>query len=169
MIDILHNLGDDALSNLFDCILVPFPGAIDAVNTQFRIQNVSIPSVGVGTYETHYKTQRITKPNGKIEDPKEFSFDYRVDKNWNIYNGFKNWKNIVANTKTGIMTPDLPGSIRIPITVITTDSNGVPTGGKWIFEGTYIINQGEVGFDYTAGDPIMVTVTFGYLTLNDNF
>lgn len=166
-VDVLFNLGDDALQNLFDVIIPPFPGVINATQTQFRIQNFTIPTTGVGNYDIHYKTQMIRKRNGKIEDPKEFSFEFRVDKYWTIYNGLKNWKNIVGNTRTGVLAPDLPGIIRVPITVITTDSANVPTGGRWIFEGSYIQTLGDVPFDYTAGDPLAVTATFAYLTLND--
>ena len=164
-VDILYSLGDDALANLFDCIIPPFPGVLNPVQAQFRITGFTVPTTGVGEYEINYKTQRITKPNGLIEDPKEFSFDFRVDKFWLIYNGFKNWKNIVANTRSGLMSPDI--NIRVPITVIATDSAGVPTGGSWLFEGCWIKTLGDVAFDYTSGDPLTCTVTMGYLALND--
>lgn len=168
-VDVLYSLGDDALQNLFDVIIPPFPGAINTIDTQFRVQNFTIPTTGVGTYEIHYKTQMIRKPSGKIEDPKEFSFEFRIDKNWIIYNGLKNWKNIVANTRTGVMTPDIIGAIRVPITVIAIDSANIPTGGKWVFEGSHILTLGDVPLDYTSGDPIAVTATFNYLALNDLF
>jgi len=172
MIDIIANLGDDALQNLFDMILPPFPGVIDPVSTNFRIQNFSIPATGVETYEIHWKTQKMTKPSGKVTMANTFNFDFRVDKNWNIYNGFKNWKNIIADTRLGTMAPDNIGgvsAIRVPVTVISSDANGIPTGGKWVFEGVFIKELGEVSFDYTTGDPIKVNVIMEFMVLDDTF
>lgn len=166
-VDLLYNLGDDALQNLFECIIPSFPGAEDVPGTQFRIQNFTIPASGVGEYEIHYKTQMITKPSGKIEQTKEFSFDFRVDRLWRVYAGLKSWKNTIANTRLGFMAPDELFSFRRPITVITTDPNGTPTSGKWVFEGSWIKTLGDVGFDYTSGEPIMVTATFGFQVMND--
>ncbi len=173
-IDQIFQLGDDALQNLFDVIIPPFPGALDPISVNFRVQNFTIPATGVETYEIHYKTQKATKPSGKITMPNEFSFDFRADKYWLIYNGFKNWKNIVAHTKLGTMTEDvrigqIRSNIRVPITIISTDANGIPTGGRWIFEGSFIQELGEVGFDYTVGDPVTVSITMGFLVLNDTF
>jgi len=172
-IEHVFNLGDDALQNLFDVIIPPFPGALDPVSVNFRVQNFTIPETGVETYEIHYKTQKATKPSGKIAMPNEFSFEFRADKYWLIYNGFKNWKNIIAHTKTGAMAEDVKmgqtSSIRRPVTVISTDANGIPTGGRWVFEGAFIQSLGEVGFDYTAGEPLTISVTMGFLVLDDTF
>ncbi len=172
MIDVIAKLGDDALKNLFDMILPPFPGAIDPVSTNFRIQNFSIPATGVETYEIHWKTQKMTKPSGKIVMENNFNFEFRVDKYWAIYNGLKNWKNIIADTRLGTMSPDsLKGAslIRVPVTVISTDANGLPTGGKWVFEGAFISQLGEVAFDYTTGDPITVSATMNFMVMQDTF
>ena len=172
MIDVIAKLGDDALKNLFDMILPPFPGAIDPISTNFRIQNFTIPATGVETYEIHWKTQKMTKPSGKVTMDNSFSFSFRVDKYWEIYNGLKNWKNIIADTRYGTMTPDnIKGvsAIRVPIVIISSDANGIPTGGKWIFEGSFIKELGEVAFDYTSGEPIEVDVTMNYMVLQDTF
>jgi len=171
-IDVVQNLGDDALQNLFDIIFPPFPGLITGPDPiRFRITNLSIPATGNTPYEVHYKTQMFTKPSGKVSMPNEFTFTFRVDKFWRIYTSFKNWKNIVADTRTGVLAEDvgigIAGSIRVPVTVIASDSNGVPTGGKWLFEGCYVQELGEVGFDYTAGDPITVDVTMAFMVMND--
>lgn len=173
LIDQIALLGDDALSNLFDLIIPPFPGAIDFTQTRFRVTNLTIPATGNSPYEVHFKTQMMTKPSGKVVMPNEFSFEFRVDRFWNIYAGFKNWKNIVLDTRTGFMTPDVgvgvSGTIRVPITVIATDPQGVPTGGRWIFEGCYVQEIGDIGFDYTSGDPINVSVTMAFMVMNDAF
>ena len=64
----------------------------------------------------------------------QFNFDFRADKFWLIYNGFKNWKNIIAHTKLGTMAEDIaigqPSSIRVPVTIVSTDANGVKFIGK---------------------------------------
>lgn len=169
MIDLLYNLGDDALTNLFDVILPPFPGAIDPIQTQFRVFSLNIPSTGADTYDVHYKTMHIPKISGKVVDPKRFSFSFRVDHYWKVYNGLKNWKNLILNTRTGFKTLDIAGVFRVPITILSSGSGGELTGGKWVFEGAACLNVADVPFNYESGDPLTLDAEFTYLVLNDNF
>ncbi|HUV85036.1 MAG TPA: hypothetical protein VMV86_04955 [Methanosarcinales archaeon] len=170
-IDVVAALGDDALKNLWDLIIPPFPGVIDPVSLPFRVQNLTIPKSGNTPYEVHYKTQKMTKPSGKVEAENQFTFEFRVDKYWLLYKGLRNWKNTVMDTRYGTMTPDIgigsAGSIRVPITAMAVDSNGVPTGMLWIFEGSFCQDIGDVALDYTTGDAITVTVTMGFMAMND--
>lgn len=166
----IQNLGDDALTNLFDMEIGTVPFLPNLQSTVLRVQNISIPETGANTYEVHYKTQVFTKPAGKVNAPNEFSFEFRVDRNWLIYKGFVAWKNAVANTYSGEIGSDGPNSdIRVPISVWAVGGDGLrPSGvGVWRFEGCYPTSVGEVSFDYTSGDPITVSVTMNYLRLND--
>lgn len=166
----IRQLGDDALSNLFDMEIGTIPFIPNLQSTVLRVQNFEIPATGANTYEVHYKTQMFTKPAGKVNAPNEFSFEFRVDRNWAIYKGFAAWKNAIANSYSGAIGPDGgETNFRVPISVWAVDGNGLSPGGLgvWRFEGCYITELGSVGFDYTSGDPITVSVTMNYLRLND--
>ncbi len=170
MIDQIYNMGDDAFTNLFNISIAPIAFIDNLTSTILRVQNITIPATGANTYEVHYKTQMITKPSGKVDSPNEFTFDFRVDRNWAVYKGFVAWKNAVANTFTGSISSDSAlDNVRIPITVWAVNANGdpIPTLGSWTFKGCFCQNVGDVGFDYTSGDPITVTVTMGFLAMDD--
>lgn len=172
-IDLIANLGDDALTNLFD-MGIPVVSGIPELDTnvRLRIQNFTVPATGANTYEVHYRTQMMTKVGGKVDAPNEFSFDFRVDRNYNVYRAFKTWKNLVANSSSGVIMNDdgLTNPYRVPISVWPVDSNGdgISGAGSWTFAGCFVQNVGEVSFDYTSGDPITVTVTMGYIRMDDS-
>ncbi len=168
-IEVIQALGDDALANLFEISIGPSEFIGDLASTLLRIQNFNIPATGANTYEVHYKTQMMTKVGGKINAPNEFTFDFRVDRNWVLYKGFSSWKNAVANSSTGIIMDDSVAAFRVPISVWATDGNGIKVSalGQWDFKGCFVQNIGEIGFDYTSGDPLMITVTMGYMKLDD--
>lgn len=165
-IDQIFELGDDALANLWDMSIGNISFIPNVTSTVLRVQNLTIPATGANTYEVHYKTQVFTKPSGKVDAPNEFSFDFRVDRNWLIYKGFVAWKNAVANSSSGVIGPD---ELRVPITVWAVSGDGAkPSGlGQWTFDKCFVSNIGDVGFDYTSGDPITVTVTMNFLKMND--
>ncbi len=169
-IETIQNLGDDALSNLFEISISPIGFLSDITSTLLRVQNFNIPPTGANTYEVHYKTQMFTKVGGKVNAPNEFTFDFRVDRNWVVYKGFKVWKNAVANSATGVIASDgIGNAFRVPITVWATDGNGIKISGfgQWSFAGCFLQNLGEISLDYTSGDPIMLTVTIGYMLMDD--
>lgn len=169
-VETIYNMGDDALQNLFDMSIGTIPYVNDLTATLVRVQGFTIPATGSGTYEVPYKTQKITKPSGKVETPNEFTFDFRVDRNWAIYKGFVAWKNAVANSYTGAIAPDnFLSNNRVPIDVWAVAPTGEPIVGfgKWSFKGCYPSSVGDIGFDYGVGDPIMVTITMQFLGLDD--
>lgn len=170
MIDQIYAMGDDAFTNLFNISIAPIAFIDNLTATLLRVQNLTIPATGANTYEVHYKTQMITKPGGKVDSPNEFTFDFRVDRNWLVYKGLVAWKNAVANSFTGSIGNDNAlDNVRIPITVWAVDANGdpIPSLGSWTFKGCFCQNIGDVGFDYTSGDPITVTATMGFLAMDD--
>lgn len=169
----VYSMGDDAFQNLFDLQFgsVAIPGLTDLNTLALRVQNLTIPSSSAGEYEVHYKTQRITKPNGKIESPQEFSFDIRVDRNFLVYKAFLIWKNRVANGYTGEIGEDnLLVNNRVDITVrpVSPNNNPLPGINQWTFVGCYVHTLGDIPFDYTAGEPLIVNVTMKCLGLDDN-
>lgn len=160
--------GDDALQNQFEFVIPPFPGAIDNIGASIRVASFDIPEIVIGTYERHYKTQKFEKPSGKIETANEISFNFDMDKSFTIYNGFRNWINIVGDSKTGIMTSDYVAgvaSFRVPIVVFSVDSAGDRTGGEWTFEGAFIKSLGTVSYDKTSGDPIECSAILSFIAM----
>ncbi|MFW6225378.1 MAG: hypothetical protein ACOC3V_00300 [bacterium] len=169
-VDKIYEMGDDALQNLFDISIDQLSYINDIGSTILRVQNLTIPGSGANTYEVHHKGSMITKPGGKVDAPKEFSFDFRVDRNWLVYKGLVLWKNAIANSITGIVSNDeLGDNNRINLTAwaVQPDGDAIPNFGKWLFKGAWISNIGDVGFDYTTGDPIVVTATFNCLGIDD--
>lgn len=172
-IETIYAMGDDAHQNLFQIsfnnIAPFFPQSPETILT--RIQNFTIPGTGSDTYEVHYLTQVIEKPSTKINYTKEFSFDIRVDQNWLVYNGFKLWKNAVANSYTGIIGQDnIASNNRTDVTVwpLYPDGTSIPGFNHWAFKGAYVKTLGDVTFDMTVGEPIITNVTFGFLALDDD-
>ena len=170
-VDIIYNMGDDALQNLFDISIGPMAYLNNLMSTLFRVQGFTIPGTGVSMYDVNYKTQKITKPGGKIEAPNEFSIDFRVDRYWYVYKGLVAWKNAVANSYTGVIGPDNRLSHnRVPITVWPVESTAIPIPNftQWTFVGCMCTAIGDIGFDYTAGDPLTITATFNFLAMDDS-
>lgn len=170
-IDAIYLAGDDALANQFQVIIPPFQGIVDNVYTTLRITTIEIPDSAVGTYEINYGTQKMTKASGKIDTANEFSFTFRNDKQWNTYQGFKNWKDFVINEETGIAAEDIaPGgtsNYRVPITVFSVDSNGTPTGISRVMEGCFPSTVSGISFDVTSGEPLETTITMQFMKMRE--
>jgi hypothetical protein len=161
---------DDAFQNEWEIIIPPFPGVIKSEDTQIRVTGVNIPAFTPGKYTVDYKSQRATKPSGKIETTNELTFDFRVDKNWEVYKGFRNWINIIANHNSGGIGIDYKDGVpinRVDVTVLTIDTLGEPTGETWVFTGSWISNLAEIPFTYESGDPLILTVTLDFIKMID--
>lgn len=166
-IDSIYNLGDDSLSTEWQVVIPTFPGVLDLANIPFRVTELTLPGYSVDTYIIDYKTQKFTKPKAKITTPTSFSFTFRIDKYWQVYESFEAWLNYIGNNDTGVMTPDmaLPGGsslIRIPIDVIPIDSAGTVTKKGWTFVNSYIKSLDGVTFNQT-GEVLTAKAEFEYL------
>jgi hypothetical protein len=165
-IDTILSLGDDALSQEWEIILPPFPGAIDATSTALRITDLTLPEISIGTYNIDYKTQSFTKPNGKITTPHTFDFTFRIDKFWQVYQGLENWLNFIGNNDSGIMSPDILAGqaslVRIPIDIIPIDSNGTVTKAGWSLTGCFISKLDGVTFNQ-SGTVLTAKAEFNYV------
>ena len=169
MIDTVFKLGDDALDSQAVIVFQPLLFLTQMDPLQFRITNFSIPEFAVGTYDVTYKTQKFTKPSARVETSNSFSFSFRADKYWTIYQLLLRWKNLIADDRTGAIAEDVgalsgQSAIRTDFSVMTIDSNNVITSQGWKFEKAFIKSLGSVSFDQTSdGRPIVVPVTLEYV------
>lgn len=168
-IDVIYRLGDDALDNQAIIVFQPLLFLTEMDPLQFRISSFSIPEFSIGTYPVSYKTQTFNKPNGRIETPTAFSFSFRADKYWAIYQLLLRWKNLIGDDVTGAMAEDVgalsgESSFRTDFSVMTLDSNGIITSQGWHFTKAWLQSLGSVSFDQTSdGQPINVDVTLEYV------
>ena len=160
----LINIGDDALSNEFD-IFFPsgIPGFTLLTDLAIRTTTVAIPEQSVGTYDTNYKGRKVTKRNNMNETPTEFTFTYRIDKNYLTYIGLSSYFNTYCNQKTSAYLPDITlggaSTSRFPIVVAPVDANGVTVNSGTTFEGCFIKTLGGWSHDNSSGEPLTCDVT----------
>jgi hypothetical protein len=168
MIETIYSLGDDALNNQFQMTIPSFPGVLDINATNLRVTEVTFPGYEVSTYTVDYKTQKFTKPAGKITTENSFDFTFRIDKYWKTYEGFEKWLGTILNPDTGVMSPDIdvPGAvstIRVPITLVPVATDGTELKGGWDFTGCYPSAIDGVSFTQSDGTPLTVKVTMQYV------
>jgi hypothetical protein len=177
-IESVFNLGEDAFTNLFEMVftkvpsLVTAPTGFDIQKEKLRITNFTVPGSGWESYEIPYITESITRVGSKVEITKEFSIDIRVDRNYNIYKFFWNWKNAVLNSYTGAMGVDnqFNDGLRTSISIwaIQPGPGGTPVPGvKWKFEGVICKNVPDIDFDYDNSDPLSISIDFEFLRMDD--
>jgi len=187
MIDIIYQLGDDALGNFFQIFIPSFtlvstdPNSnlngisIDTGNIILRTTTIQIPESGATTYNVNYKTQEFAKIAGKVNSTKTFSMALRIDRYYKEYQKILQWKNAIANPFTGVIGADAFGSAgssnRVDITVQPIDSDGevIETSLYWILHNAFIQTVPEISFDYGAGEPISTTLAFQCSTLEEVF
>jgi hypothetical protein len=169
MLDIAFKMGDDAVDNEGMIVFEPLSFMANAEALQFRISNFDIPEFSQDSYVVHYKTQEFEKPKGNITTPKEFTFTFRVDKYWTIYDELMTWKQLIGNDDTGAVAEDVSpltasSSLRTNFSVFPMDSNGTVTYKGWKFTNAWIKNLGSVSFDQTStGEVLNVSVTLSFV------
>jgi hypothetical protein len=168
MIETVFRLGDDALDNQGEIVITPIAifGQEDPI--RMRITSFDIPEFAVGSYEVNYKTQKFTKPTGRVSETNAFTFSFRADKYWAIYNALLAWKMSISNDRTGVVSEDVSISgaspYRTDFTVMVRDSAGVVTNLGWQFTHAFIKSLGSISFDNASdGQPITVSVTLEYV------
>jgi hypothetical protein len=175
-VDIIYAMGDDAFVNAFDLQFGPIniPGISDLSSAALRVENLTVPGLTINEYDVNYKSMKITKPNGKIEDPKEFTFTIRLDRPMLVYRLLIEWQKLVQDPNTGAIGADnLIESYRMPFLTVAPSSPGVavalPEGvNQWTFRGVYPKAVPEIPFDFSSGDPIKLSVTMGMLSLDNS-
>ncbi len=170
-IDDIFAAGDDALANQFSIEITELAGLFALPNPiKIRTVTCNIPNYAVGTYTVDYKTQKFTKPSGKIDTPNEFQFSFRVDKYWTTYQALLAWKRFIADEESGAMAEDVGAisgvsSFRTDIIVRAIDSNDVETYSGWKFHQAWPSTLDAVSFDQASGEAIILPVTFQFLKM----
>jgi hypothetical protein len=164
----IFNLGDDSLSNEWEIVIPAFPGSLDISSTMLRVTEFNSPNYSIGTYPIRYKTQQFDKPNASIKTENTFTFNFRNDKYWQVYEGFENWLALIINPDTGVAYPDVvlgsASTIRTNIDVIPVDNNGVITKKGWTYQGCYITDLSGPKFsNIEDGAPFIATPTIHFV------
>ena len=153
-------------------IIIPsFPNVLQLANLNMRILTASIPEQIIGTYDITKRGKKMTRPSGVSEQDKTFSFTYRVDKYFQVYQGISQWLAYIQNPMTMAMASDSgllgvggPSTFRVPIIIQGLDTNDIITN-IWSFTGCWPSSQDGVDFNEEGGDPIVKTVTMQYINL----
>lgn len=172
-IDAIYRQGDDALGNQFEINFSAISFIPEVDRLKLRTINVDIPEFSVETYTVDYKTQRFTKPSGKISTPNEFTFTIRVDKYWTLYKALLAWHLYIADTSNGAMAEDVgaisgESGIRTDITIIPTDANDIPTSDGWKMHKCFPSLVPGVSFDMASGEPLTIAITMQMLKMTEN-
>jgi hypothetical protein len=171
LLDTLQQFGEDALTNHFQLIIPTFPSVLQLPNLNMRVLTVEIPEQAVGVYDVTKRGKKFSRPNGVSEQEKTFTFTYRSDKYFQVYQGISQWLSYIQNPVTMAMASDSgplgaggPSTFRIPIIVNGLDTNDIITN-VWTFTGCFPTNQDSVSFDEESGDPIIKSVTMSYINI----
>jgi hypothetical protein len=194
IIETVYGAGDDALAHEFQVLFGPLPYFPDIPfleNQGARVVSFEVPSQSIGEYSYKFRGETISKPNGEITTPKEFSIELRMDKYYVLYKAIRTWMSVIVNPDTGLPALDVVNKLglnfhRIPITVSTgyhTDRifgidtsfeafgervnllDYMPTLQAWFFTGCWPKSISEVSLDNQSGEPLVSRITFGYLKL----
>ncbi|MDA3856631.1 MAG: hypothetical protein PF569_10335 [Candidatus Woesearchaeota archaeon] len=122
---------------------------------------IDIPEYSIGLYEITKNGTKFQRRSGMSEVPTEFSFSFRVDRNYDIYLGFLTWLRLCRDSVTGVMAPE--SVIRFPISVAPVDTGGNQLSNGWIFQGCFPSNMSGLTFDEDSGDPLTVDITMQML------
>ena len=170
-IDTIYAQGDDALGSQFEVSVSELGTLFNLPDPlKFRTTSLTIPGYTIGKYAIDFKSQKFTKPNGKIDTPNEFSLSFRVDKYWAVYQALLAWKRYIADEESGAIAEDVGAisgisSFRTDIIVKAIDTNDVVTYAGWKFNLAWPSQIGDVSFDQSATEPIIVPVTFDFVKM----
>ena len=169
MIDtVLAIVNDDAFENEWSLVMPTFPGCLDPVGINLRAVKVTSPDLQFEKYDVHYKTEKVQKPSGKQSTDKILTIDFRIDKYYSAYRSFQNWFNLIHNHENGTASADYVGgvsAIRIPITLMLLDANGIPTATAEVYKGCFIDKVPSRNYTYESGNPLVLSYTFSYLNM----
>ncbi len=179
-IETIYSAGLDALANLFEVNMAPgtnvallFGAAKDEL--LFRIQDFEVPPSEAGTYEINYGPWTFDRPNGKVNPTRTVTMNVRLDKKFELYQSFVNWKNSIQNEYTGVIgnVKDYLADISVyPITAIGASTDEYVTdgvGSGLIIEKAWVSSVGGISFDQSSGEPLVVPITFTFMKMNKDF
>lgn len=168
MIDVLSNLGLDALANHFSIVIPSFSElGFGSAPLNMRVLTVDIPEREIGTYEIVKRGRKMTRPSGVSEQNLQVSFTYRIDKYFQCYKSISNWMNFIQNNQTMALASDsgplgMGGGSEFRHNVEVWALDSLDTGTPhtiWTLEGAYPTSMDGISFDETSGDPLEGSVT----------
>lgn len=182
----VYNLGGDAVKNMFDVEFGDLPTGIGNATAGYtglksnskcyRTKTFGVPSVGITTYDIDYKSVKIKMPGGKLDYEPKFTTELRIDRYWNVYKDLVKWRNYLASPATGAIGADTAANRCSYVNVISAMQGKNATAGLttkdvvphvWRFTLVFPMTVGEIGFDYSAGDNVTMSVDFGFIEMQD--
>ncbi len=173
----------DAMLNLFEVTFVdaatllagfiPSGFVFNEDDFRFRIQDVTLPDLSLNTYQVDFLTRTYDKPSSKITANNEFTFNFRVDKQYKFYQFLVNWFNGLHNLGSG-MVSTLEGKVCTvqvsPVTTLPGSTAGAATTepqiNGWFFHECFVKNIAGINFAHNAGDPAVISVTMGFMYMD---
>ena len=148
----------------------------------FRTKSFNIPGSGVTTTDINFMARKYKVPVASVDINSEFNTELRIDRFWTTYQDLVLWRNKIADPYTGRVGFDSLDSIaastisdtRCRSIVVTADApahskvEGRPSV-RWTFSLCFPSKLGDVAFDYTSGEPIVVNVTFAFKEMDEYF
>jgi len=184
----VYAMGGDALKNMFEVYFDGLPNNVgsnalgyqglnkDATKPSYRIKTFTVPSVGISTYEVHYKTAKILFPGGKLEYEPKVSTELRIDRYWQVYNDLVKWRNNLASPATGAIGQDIAANrcdrMIVKSNLQSKDGSTINAATPihaWVFTHTFPMTVPEVAFDYSTGENITMTIEFGFIEMQDYY
>ena len=172
IVDEVYSQGDDAITYQFDISFSLVGILIDAINRfqqkpidsniNIRVNTFNIPNISLGSNTINYQGYQMIKPNGSSQSPYTFTFDLRIDKQWNYYTLFQIWAMLVYRPYIGLFSPDKVGGI---IPTLRTEIRVESNNKGWTFLGAYPSEIGGVAFNKADNTPISVPITMTFASM----
>ena len=160
--------GQDALANHFKAKI----GGVTSDALNFRILTFEIPAQTVSTYELTKRGRKMSRPSGVQDQSYEFSFTYRLDKNFAVYTEISDWLKSLQHPLSMAMSADIVGAnVRRPVAIKAIQGLDPAWGAEvaikeWSFIGAMPISQDAVSFDEENGEPLVMSVTMHCMGIN---
>lgn len=170
------NTTPDSFKNNFKIIFNVVPSALTILKSlsdklEYRIQNVNIPAIALSKYDVSYLGEKIQRVGSELEYTRELTFNLRIDRIWEVYRGFAEWRNKILSLDGSTQAIDSKDSnLRIDITIDPIDRNAVAAYSskiKWDFKGCLITGMQELEFNHEAGDVNVVQITLSFIEMKD--
>lgn len=182
-IEQVYKAGEDALQNKWELTFFT-DKAFDATElfkkqAHLRTKSLTIPEIVVPTYTVHFNNRSYERAQSKTDFTREISFSLRLDKDYHMYRTLIRWRNLINDFSKNTVAPDeYTSKHRIDIFAKGINTNKTTqsqtkvtitdtTPIQWIFTKCFLKKIGEIPFDYTAGDPLEIEVTVGFLEMNE--
>lgn len=167
----------DAQSNLFEIVFTGHSQSAlynaNTTNLSVRTNKFTPPATVHESYEVKYVTATIPRPKAMTKVTRNFTLDFRVDANYEIYTMLLKQFSRTFQPVLGFATNDIQAIqdrlFDVKVNVINEgviDTN--PTSETaFIFEDCWISNMTPIAFKTGSSDPATVTLTINFLRMKD--